>query len=143
MLKLKTKYKNNVLAAIADYCKVNFRLLPKEKFKLGQGIYNLKCHMNTVQKVKEKNAEKVLLCVIMNSSDDPIVHFINMDKSGNYIDNTLGWEWEYYDYYLIKEINQDEFSYIGSVLLKTKKVILESCSNKILNTLFSVGPEII
>lgn len=91
---------------------------------LGEILFNQRCHLNSVQKVREGRASKVLLCFTIDKEDNSqCVHFINQTKDGKYIDNTWGWLYEQTDYYLIREINKSEYDKIWDVLNNTKRTL--------------------
>ena len=50
-----------------------------------------------------------------------IIHFINVNKDGEYIDNTLGHWSATYDYYLIKYIENNSFLILIKYLQNTEK----------------------
>lgn len=140
---VKARYKNHLIEKIKVFCRAQYKLLPSEDFKLGEGHFNRKCHMNTVQKIYEKKAVKVHLVVIFSSTIDPIVHFINEDENGEFVDNTIGWEWEFYNYYYIKEVSKSEFDGIGYLLTDTKEMLFDQVSNKFLSMLFGINSDIV
>ena len=125
-------YKKWLLNKIIERVKVKYRLIPKEQMKMGKGIWNHKCHLNAVQEVKDNNHDKVILCCGINNNR-LYVHFINKDDTGCYTDNTLGWQYEYIDYYRIKEIDEKEFSNIEDILTNTKKYLINSHGIKLFN----------
>jgi len=99
--------KQSIFEAIRNYAITNYKKINIEDFVLGDIPYNYKCHLNSVQKVKENKAEKVFLCVAIDKDDDSLcVHFINQLNNGKYQDNTWGWLYEQNDYYIIKEVEK-------------------------------------
>lgn len=142
-MKMKNKYINSIYEKVKNYCRTNYQHLDSNKFVLGQGLFNRKCHMNSVQRVKEGKASKVILTIIFTSNFDPMVHFINIDENGKYVDNTLGWEWECYNYYMIKELSEQEFDVVGGLLSDTKDFLVRVNSNKLLNKIFRIDEDIL
>ena len=51
----------------------------------------------------------------------PIIHFLNIDDEGNYVDNTLGRWSETYDYYLIRTIEKESFFNINKIFSAYRK----------------------
>lgn len=115
-----------ILKKIKQYTISNYYKINKSDMILGESFYNHMCHYNSVQKVAEGKADKVYLCMEIDEDDNFIcVHFIN--KKGNkYIDNTLGWRYEYIDYYIIREVDGSEYRNIGNLLDNTKKFLFNT-----------------
>lgn len=113
---------------IVNYVKSNYKLLDSSKFLNGKTYCNHRCHLNAVQGAYE-NGDKVFLVVCIGAGE-VIVHFINQDSKGHYIDNTLGWYGkELYDYYLVKEASKSEYKTIWNLLLNTKKMLINANSS--------------
>ena len=94
-------------------------------FVIGEAPFNYRCHLNSVQKVKQGLASKVLLCFAIDQTDNSqCVHFINQLEHGKYQDNTWGWRYEDSDYYLIREIDPSEFREIWNVLSSAKEALV-------------------
>ncbi|NQU80497.1 MAG: hypothetical protein HQ543_03145 [Bacteroidetes bacterium] len=144
MSKIKDRYVKNLKKRISNYTHSHFKRLNVEKFELGIGLWNLKCHVNSIQKVEEGKSSKVLLVVINSKSDycSPIVHFINQNK-GKYIDNTLGYEYKINEYYLVREIDSSEFDDIYYIFRSFKQFLFDMVSNKFLSWIFKVDKDII
>lgn len=109
--------------------------------KIGNGLFNHKCHLNAVQEVKKGNMEEVYSCICFSESSFPVVHFINKDKEGYFIDNTLGWQYKNFNYYIINKIDESQFNNIDKVLMDLKKMLLYNCSNSFINKLFKINEE--
>lgn len=85
------------------------------------------CHKNSVHEAIKNKDDSVVMCMYIDG-DYPIIHFINQDKNGHYVDNTLG-EWsEKYNYYFIKLINKDEFFDVDKVFDAYRKEIRKQLS---------------
>lgn len=137
---MKKRYTNSILSKIYDYAVANYRKMDGDNFVLGELPYNYKCHLNAVQKVKEGKATKVILCVAIDKNDYKriVVHFINQLKNGKYQDNTWGWVYEDYNYYMVKEVDSTEFNRIGDLLNGLRDTLINHNSNRILRKLFGV-----
>ena len=112
---------------IIKFVKNNYKLI--ELNKMWSWLFNQKCHINSVQQVKEQNMDTVVLCFcICNNwyTDDGFVHFINK-RWEDYIDNTLWYLYKTYSYYLIKEIHPNGYSCIWYTLTDTKSSIIKEC----------------
>lgn len=94
--------------------------MTKIKVKSGICRYNFRCHNNAVHDALNNNDEKLAMCFYIDE-DYPIIHFINIDKEGGYIDNTLGRWSEKYEYYLIKEIGKEDFFSISNIFQEYRK----------------------
>lgn len=117
--------KDTIKERIRVYISSTYELLQQQDFVLGELNYTLRCHYNSVQKVKEKKATKVFSCVAIDkTSGSVVVHFINQLKSGKYQDNTWGWLYVGYEYYIVKEIMPEEQEAIWNCLTDLKKRIV-------------------
>lgn len=134
---LRKRYKKRIKLKIEDYCNVNYNIVPKSEMLLGKGLFNNKCQWNAVQRVKDGKCQEVYLCVCISDTEFPIIHFINK-KDDKYIDNTLGFKYEEYRYYIIRKIDESEYFKTNEILCDTKKMFLGLYSNSILNKLYSV-----
>ncbi|MDD4188455.1 MAG: hypothetical protein PHX04_06880 [Bacilli bacterium] len=122
--------RNDIFLNMRKYALANYTKINPEDFILGEAPFNSRCHMNSVQKVKEERAEKVLLCfAIDNTNNSQCVHFINQLKDGKYQDNTWGWLYSYSDYYIIKEVDKSEYEKIWDVLSNTKEMFVNLHTN--------------
>lgn len=121
---MKQKIKNRIV----NYVKSNYKLLDSSKFLNGKTYCNHRCHLNAVQEAYE-NGDKVCLVVCIGDGE-AVVHFINQNLDGDYIDNTLGWYGkELYDYYLVKEVSTSEYKTIWNLLINTKKMLINTNSS--------------
>lgn len=119
--------KQKIKQKIVNYVYSNYELLDKDKFINGRTYLNGRCHLNAVQEAYDSGS-KVLLVVCVGN-DEVIVHFINKNKQGKYIDNTLGWYGkELYDYFLIREVDKTEYQRIWKLLINTKKMLINTNS---------------
>lgn len=137
---MKNKYIKSVKSKIHDFVVMNYTLMDENKFVLGEIPYNYKCHFNAVQKVKEGKASKVIACVTVekNKWENIIVHFINQLEDGSYQDNTWGWMHKENKYYFIREIKEDEFDNINSLLGWFQDNLVNSNSNSMLRKIFKL-----
>lgn len=116
--------KDKIIEKIRQYTVSNYYKINKEDMVLGEASFNYRCHLNSVQKVKESKADKVYLCMEVDRGDNFIcVHFINGTSDGKYVDNTLGWRYEQIDYYIIREVDESEYHDIWNLLDNTKKFL--------------------
>lgn len=79
----------------------------------GSCRYNYQCHRNVVHDAIAKSEDEIALVFYID--EQPIIHFLNVDKDGNYVDNTLGVWCEQFDFYLIKHINKDDFFNVNKI----------------------------
>lgn len=132
------KYRERIMNNIANQCRLLYTPIDKKEMVLGELKYNMKCHLNSVQAIKENIAEKVYLVIAINENNKSIVHFINRDQEGYFIDNTLGWLYEELDYYIVREIKPNEFSRIGDILNFMKKYLVNNNSNWLLRKIHKI-----
>ena len=137
-------YKDDVYKNVREYCISHYELLDNNDFVLGSAMFNCKCHMNAVQKIKEGKAKNVYLCVAWDKDDkQPCIHFINTTFDEKYQDNTWGWIYKINRYYLIKQVSEKEYDYIWNVLMNTKRSIFKLNSNRFKNFLHKLDENII
>jgi hypothetical protein len=138
---VRKRYIKSIKSRIYDYVVANYPMIEKDKFVLGEISYTYKCHLNSVQKVKESKASKVIACIAIEKGkwENIIVHFINQLEDGRYQDNTWGWLYKGWDYYMVKEINPNEFDNIDNMLGYIQSTLLKGNSNTIMRKLFRVG----
>lgn len=129
-------YKDKVLKKIIEYVRTNYTYINLSDMMQGNIIYNYRCHLNSVQCVKEGKADEVYLCVYVENNY-PIVHFIN--KQGDkFVDNTLGWTYENIDYYIIRKINSDEYKNITDILVQAQRTLTRLYTNAFTRWLFGI-----
>jgi hypothetical protein len=142
---MKQKYIKSIKKKIYNFVAANYKKIDNDKFILGDMNYTFKCHYNAVQKVKESKAVKVFACIAIDKSDWKLItiHFINQLEDGTYQDNTWGWLYNSYDYYLIKEIDKSEQDDIWNVFDSIRRSLVESNSNKLLYKVLRINEDII
>lgn len=138
-------YREKILNRIVQSVIANYRKADNDNFIIGEIPYNYKCHLNAVQNVKLGKAAKVFVCIAIakNNNEDIVVHFINQLDNGKYQDNTWGWLYEYYNYYIVREIDPSEYGFIGDILESVRESLVRNNSNGLLRKLFRVSLEII
>ena len=136
-------YKKRVLDKINNFAILNYKQIHYNSghMIMGEGIFNNRCQLNAVQSVKEGKSDKVILCIcIDDNSNDPSIHFINM-KDNKYIDNTLGYFYRNYTYYIIREVESNEYKDINKLLTKTKELYVNMFTNKFTRWLFNINAQ--
>lgn len=106
---------------VMAFCQVNYKLIPTEKIKPADfNMSNRSCHFNAVAAFNAGRADKVFLCI-----SNGVVHFINY-KDGMYFDETWPFKSGGRDYYIIREVRQNEFdeNEIYELLCQTKIVFI-------------------
>ena len=88
--------------------------LKEIKVKSGKCRYNFRCHLNSVHEAINKKQNKIALCFYIDE-DQPIIHFLNVDKKGKFIDNTIGNWSKKYKYYFVRFINKEDFFSIDDI----------------------------
>lgn len=94
--------------------------MPKILVKSGICRYNFRCQLNAVHDALNNNETKIAMCFCIDGNH-PIIHFINVDIEGNYVDNTLGRWSETYDYYLIRLVEKESFFDIEKIFAAYRK----------------------
>lgn len=133
------KYKDKLRTKITEHCISTYDLIDKEQMKLGNLLYNSKCHLNSVQQIKRNQASEIYLCICTEKDNTYlVVHFINKDNEGFYIDNTLGWRYEQLNYYIIRKVNKYEYDTIWDVLTKAKKMLVNLYTSSFTRFVFNI-----
>lgn len=135
------KYKDKILKRIKDNVILQYKKLDKSDMMLGDLNWNRKCHLNSIQYIKENKAKESYLCVTIDNSDFMCVHFVNKNKDNKFVDNTWGWLYEQVDYYIIRKVNTDEYDNIWDLLDRTKRSLVFNNSNCILRKICGIKYE--
>ena len=135
---MRKRYIKAIKRRIFDYVAANYQRIGG--FVMGDGMFNYKCHVNAVQRAKEGKAVKVYACIAVYKNDwsNIVVHFINQLDDGTYQDNTWGWEYDQWRYYLVKEVHEDEFNEIEYVLEGLQKTLVKDHSSAFLRKLLRI-----
>ena len=65
--------------------------LPEINVRGGAYLNNSMCHQNAVHFAWKHNEDKIAMVMTVDKSDDwAVLHFININNEGEYVDNTLG-----------------------------------------------------
>ena len=86
----------------------------------GKCRYNYRCQQNAVHDAMVNGDSQVAMC-LYTGDDHPIIHFINVDKSGKYIDNTFGQWSSRHKYYLVKHVSDGEFFSVNNIFTEFRK----------------------
>jgi hypothetical protein len=134
--------KKHIYRRINKYAISQFTKLNPDDFVIGDNQFNLKCHLNSVQKVKEGKADKVILCYAYDRSDHTqCIHFINQLDNGKYQDNTWEWIYQWCDYYMIKEVSPSEQDHIWDSLQNMRESIVNINSSWFERFIFKIKYE--
>ena len=133
-------YVKKIKARILKDIRAKYQKLEPEQFVMGTLMYNSKCQLNAVQKVREGKAEKVYSCVCIDEDNpgNPILHYINSIKNKKYQDNSWGWLHTTSDYYLIRQITKSEQNEIWKNFSDTRESLIEEHSNGLLRKLLRI-----
>lgn len=110
---------------------INHLIATKDEIEVNPGRcrYNFRCQYNSVHEAISEKHNKIALCMYIDG-DYPIVHFINVDNNGVFIDNTLGHWVQNYKFFLIKYIENHDFfnvdKYFDAYRLELQKVLSTS-----------------
>lgn len=94
------------------------------KINVSSGIcrFNYRCFNNAVHDALMRKESKICMCFYLNGGW-PIIHFINVTKDGNYIDNTLGKWSTQYEYYFIRFIDEEQFFEVYQIIDSYRKEV--------------------
>lgn len=133
------KYKEKILERVKDHCKLLYEKVDKNNMVMGDMNYNQRCHLNSIQYIKENKAKESYLCVAIGDEGFVCVHFINKNNDGKFVDNTWGWLYESVDYYIVRKVNSYEYEDIWNLLDNMKKNLIFNNSNKFLRKICSIN----
>lgn len=140
---MRAKYILAIKKRIVQYVSINYQKLDENRFVLGKLLYNYKCHLNAVQSVREEKSRGIYLCILTSKKDwkEVFIHFINKTSWNKFQDNTLGFTYEDFDYYLIKELDEKEYADSASVriiLEDTRRMLMDLFSNKFIRKILKI-----
>lgn len=87
------------------------------KVTSGKCRYNFRCQMNAVHEAIRRGDEKISMSIYLDAldNDTPIIHFLNVESDGTFVDNTLG-EWSsQHEYFHVKYISIDDFFNVNHI----------------------------
>jgi len=121
-------YIDNVQRKIKIYIKNTYAYLQLDDMVMGKGLFNRQCHQNSIQKANEDDLDVYMAVSLHNDDDDNdvFIHFINKDKNNKYVDNTLGYQYKSYKYYIIRKININEYNKIFTIFLDYRKFLIDT-----------------
>ena len=91
----------------------------------GEKNHNMMCYKNAVN-YAIKNDQKYVLLGFYVYNECPVVHFYNVDKNGDIIDNTLGNGVDFMTHYFYKRVWYKDFPRIEDVFNDYRKEIRKS-----------------
>jgi hypothetical protein len=78
------------------------------------GLFNHKCHCNTVEYARTHKGMEVLEVIYIDGTE-PFLHYINRKtKTGELLETTLGFEADRMEYYIIRTIHPEDHKHIGA-----------------------------
>lgn len=77
-----------------------------------QGLFNLRCFDNAVDYVRRFPATEVVE-VIFVYNGEPILHYINRNSVGTYLETTLGYQAATLEYYLLRTIHAEDHKWLA------------------------------
>ena len=95
--------------------------LPKIQVKSGSCRYNFRCHNNAVHDALNAGNEKIAMAFYFD--EQPIIHFLNVENDGTFVDNTLGRWSEIHSYHLIRYIGKEDFFNVVKIFSAYRKEI--------------------
>ena len=100
----------------------NHILATMQKITVTSGVcrWNYHCQMNTVHDALNDGHSKIAMCFYLEEMR-PIIHFLNFDDEGKFVDNTLGRWSERYDYYLVRFIEKESFFEVDDIFKAYRK----------------------
>lgn len=79
-----------------------------------QGLFNYRCFENAIEFTRLNPNHEVYEVIYIEGST-AILHYINRDSlTGEFLETTLGFRADYFEYYLIRKIPEIDYKYLGS-----------------------------
>lgn len=78
-----------------------------------QGMFNYRCHENSIEFARINPDHKVVETIYIDSAGLPILHYVNQAPDGTYLDTTLGYKAEFYEYYFLRVIHPNDYKAMG------------------------------
>ena len=110
---------NQARAWIKKYTEENYNKIVVFSGKL---LWNYQCHRNCVHTAIEESSDKIAVCIYFDGNF-PIIHFLNIDKNNNFVDNTVGHWSSQYPYYFLKYIESKDFFNVDNIFGDIRKEI--------------------
>lgn len=101
------------------------RDLQKLEVSSGMCRYNFRCQLNAVHDAITNGEDEVAMCFYI-SEGDPIIHFLNIDNEGKYVDNTLGIWSSRIEYYLVRKVSKVDFFNINNIFTEYRNQVRNS-----------------
>jgi len=102
--------------------KSNYSLV---EVKGGKILYNFRCHLNSVHYAIKNKHDRIAMVFYLVNNLEAILHFVNVNKKGELIDNTLGVWVEQYDVYLVEYIDKKDFLAIDNIFMRKREEIFK------------------
>lgn len=82
-----------------------------------QGLFNFRCYWNAVQ-YSHDHPETSVVEVVYLDEGYPVLHYINKHKeSGEFYETSMGYLAKQFDYYMIRDVPEDEYDNINNVFI--------------------------
>lgn len=107
---MKSKIENKLRLKVAQEVQCSKEII---SVKPNQGLFNYRCHENAIEFARLNPDHKVIETIYIENNSWPVLHYVNQAPDGSYLDNTLGYKTEFYEYYFIREIHPDDFKSMG------------------------------
>jgi len=101
----------------------NTRVKPKGV----QGLFNFRCFDNCVQYSKDHEDIRIFECIYVDDNA-PILHYVCF-KDGEYLEVTLGWKADAYEYYITREVHEVDHDIIQGEFARTMNSWTEQFTN--------------
>ena len=88
--------------------------------KPGKCRYNFRCQYNAVHEAIEQKQKRIAMAMYIDEGY-PIIHFLNVDRRGKFIDNTLGHWSTQNEYFFIKYIDEVDYFKVDSIFTSYRK----------------------
>lgn len=74
-----------------------------------RGMFNYQCYDNAVEYTRIHPDHTVVETIYIEKGNWPTLHYVNQAPDGTYLDTTLGYKAESYEYYFLRKIHPDDY----------------------------------
>lgn len=105
---MKVWFERRIREAICLWVRARHEMV---KPKAAQGLFNYRCFSNAAEWARTHPGDTIVEVVYIDDGY-PILHYLNVNAEGDYLETTLGYRANNLEYYLIRRIHQDDHAQI-------------------------------
>jgi len=131
---MKQWLKNRATERLANHVMAKYEMIKPVPKK---GLFNHRCFSNAVEWALNHEGTKVIEVIYIDTGT-PILHYVNQNRRGEYLETTLGHMAPHFVYYRIREIHRDDWQYIDGEFQRAQRAWTREWSNSFINALFGI-----